>query len=76
MLALEPATASPAEADAMLSLAATNRWADACMAKAIAPSKANVQAITVRGAGPSNDKLTVKTEPSDESLGGRGSRIL
>ncbi|CAK9057983.1 unnamed protein product [Durusdinium trenchii] len=47
------------------SLAASNAWADECMAKAIAPSKANVQAVAVRGAGPANDKLTVKTDPSD-----------
>ncbi|CAL1147477.1 unnamed protein product [Cladocopium goreaui] len=46
------------------SLAASNAWADECMAKAIAPSKANVQAVAIRGAGPA-DKITVKTDPSD-----------
>eukprot|EP00439_Symbiodinium_sp_Y106_P056254 s675_g7.t2 len=46
------------------SLAASNAWADECMAKAIAPSKANVQAVAIRGSGPA-DKITVKTSPSD-----------
>eukprot|EP00434_Breviolum_minutum_P042193 symbB.v1.2.037540.t1/scaffold5571.1/size28630/3 len=49
------------------SLAASNAWADECMAKAIQPSKANVQAVTIRGAGPA-DKITVKTDPSDVQI--------
>ncbi|CAJ1351079.1 unnamed protein product [Effrenium voratum] len=48
------------------SLAASNAWADECMAKAIQPSKANVQTVAVRGAGPT-EKLTVKTAPSDQA---------
>ncbi|CAE7211888.1 unnamed protein product [Symbiodinium pilosum] len=40
------------------SLAASNAWADECMAKAIKPSKANVQAVAIRGSGPA-DKITV-----------------
>eukprot|EP00930_Biecheleria_cincta_P069868 TRINITY_DN5754_c0_g2_i1.p1 TRINITY_DN5754_c0_g2~~TRINITY_DN5754_c0_g2_i1.p1 ORF type:complete len:319 (+),score=97.51 TRINITY_DN5754_c0_g2_i1:41-958(+) len=63
---------TPIEANNNLSLAATNAYADRCMEEARKPSKANVLAVAVRGAGGGGggtvEKLAVKTAPSDEQL--------
>jgi len=65
---------TPIEANNNLSYSATNAYADRCVLEARKPSKANVLAVAIRGAGAGGaaggtaEKVAVKTAPSDEQL--------